>query len=479
MKDNRKPIKSSGKIDAEKARQARHDETQQRVKTKREQQLNASRNPAPSSSLMQVDSPRAAHVPTPPLSPMQPHQPASSSVAMDVDHNGPAHPPSNGLSAMPPTSPHQQQAPTQALSPMQTDSHASAQASAPEQSRFTPQQMDAFLAKQRVERQQALVGRAQPVTRPSPELSNFMYDVGGPKLEHQVKYGPEAAITKANMKTVTEHYGENVGKRYSQYSSNRQHYVDAAKASGRNLTIQEDAIANGKDPGTTSINHVIASGTGQNMMNQMTLQHREGVDVFASATKDEVQAKAMNDNDPKRARASMKEKAKGVAMMAAAVGRMTGVGRAILAEEAPLSQPMPAQLPALGVSALTQAENQHIAKRNSMTSNVVDAFESSTPEHALAGYKGYLKQTFDSFGNLRLGHGTGNGRVSTGFDTPLTSTLQPTARGERLFQALQDYGMPELEQSRKVAKTNEMKSYQPGHFTVAQSGQKLSSSTEK
>ncbi len=48
-----------------------------------------------------------------------------------------------------------------------------------------------------------------------------------------------------------------------------------------------------------------------------------------------------------------------------------------------------------------------------------------------------MKQTFDSPGNLRVGHDRANGAVSTGLDMELDSSLQPTERSRRLLEAHQ------------------------------------------
>ncbi|ASL47774.1 hypothetical protein bAD24_III10285 [Burkholderia sp. AD24] len=331
----------------------------------------------------------------------------------------------------------------------------------PEQVLGMPQKTWAtFSAKSATEHRRDVMGLPAPVNRPSPELSNFLYDKGGPTLQHQVKYGPGAGINSSDQAKLDLHYGAKTKPRLTQYSSNREHYVRAANEASRPLTHQEFDVSKGNDPGATSINHVIASGTGQNLLNRMTLQFNEGVAGFGASMSRKDGAGVL----------------RGIAQQAAAVGRMTGIGRAIQSEEAPQGPFARAVSSDPGGSG-GAARDAHLVKRDTMMKNVLTAFQGSSPDTRLDSYKGYLKSTFDSFGNLRLGHGTGNGRVSTGLDVPLTSSMTPTPRGERLYQANLTFGMPSMETAQKVTGTGG--NYRPGIFTTTTAGLKLTSSTEK
>jgi hypothetical protein len=321
-------------------------------------------------------------------------------------------------------------------------------------------------------------------TQRTSTLAPYIYDQGpsSGKLEHQVKYGPSAQLGKAEMATLHSHYGADSGPRLSQYSSNREHYATAAKLSGRPLTLQEHDVSKGKDPGSTSINHLIASGTGQNALNRTTLQYRKGKADLEQARERHLETiraakDAMSDEPalvPDGPSPDQRKMIFGFASQAAAVGRMTSLGRAILSEEhASLGY---------GKSVPTTAPDKAVAKRNLMVKDVLKSFQGGDRTERLEGYKGYLKNTFDSFGNLRLGHGGGNGRVSTGYDMPLDSKLQPTPRGERLHQALQDFGLPDMVHSAEVQNTNynsgKKTTIRTGVFTTNKAGQKLSSSRE-
>ncbi|MFM0016309.1 hypothetical protein PQR46_36645 [Paraburkholderia sediminicola] len=317
-----------------------------------------------------------------------------------------------------------------------------------------------FSERSATERRRDVMGLPAPVHRPSPDLSNFLYDKGGVKLEHQVKYGPGAGIGSSDQSGIDTHYGAKTKPRLTQYSSNREHYVSAANQTGRPLTHQEFDVSQRKDPGPTSINHVIASGTGQNLMNQMTLQFNQGVARVGTAKFGKDQKGMLT----------------GIAQQAAAVGRMTGIGRAIQTEEAPqgrLARPVSDNPGGAG----REPRDAHLFKRDTMTKNVLSAFQANTEQARYGAYKGYLKSTFDSFGNLRLGHGTGNGRVSTGLDIPLTSKMMPTARGERLYQANLTFGLPAMEVPQNSQAGGAK--FRSGIFTTTTVGQKLTSSTEK
>lgn len=297
-------------------------------------------------------------------------------------------------------------------------------------------------------------------------MSPFIYDLGTSSgtVDHQVKYGPAAQLGKTEMSALHTHYGSDVGPRLTQYSSERSDYAKAAKASGRPLTLQEHDVSQGKDPGSASINHLIASGTGQNLLNRMTLQFNKGKEELETA-------KGLSTMTDVR-----KGALKGLAMQAAAVGRMTGMGRAILAEEHPDA--------GYGKTLSgTDAAQKAFSKRAMMKQDVLKSFEGATSTVRHESYKQYMKNTFDSFGNLRLGQGQGNGRVSTGFDMPLNSSGQPTQRGMRLLDTMQTFGLPDMQVKASVAnhnyKSGKSTTIRTGVYTVNTSGKFLSSSKEK
>ncbi|WGS52885.1 hypothetical protein LFL96_32445 [Paraburkholderia sp. D15] len=402
----------------------------------------------------------------PPLHQPLQQQPRQSSTSMEIETHTPHTP-----------------TPSSPLTPMtlpQTHAPQPTVQQTPEQVLGMSQQAWAkFSERSATENRRDVMGLPAPVHRPSPELSNFLYDKGGVKLDHQVKYGPGAGIDTTHQGQIDTHYGAKTKPRLTQYSSNRNHYVRAANESGRPLTHQEFDVSQGRNPGPTSINHVIASGTGQNLMNQMTMQFDRGVETFDSGRAGLAKA-GIAKRDPTKYDASKLgvlnrdrlDVLGGIAQQAAAVGRMTGIGRAIVTEEAPLEV-----LSKNPGGAQGEQRHWHLGKRDAMAKNVLSAFQAPTLDARYSGYKSYLKSTFDSFGNLRLGHGTGNGRVSTGIDIPLTSSMTPTPRGERLYQANLTFGLPHMETAQTVSSGGA--SYRSGFFTTTSGGLKLTSSTEK
>ena len=145
--------------------------------------------------------------------------------------------------------------------------------------------------------------------------------------------------------------------------------------------------------------------------------------------------------------AAQKKVAQGLAQQAAAVGRQQGYSRATLEERrGELSNP--------AVD----------AKRSQAMKNTLTAMQGA-PDKRLPAYKEVLKDTFDAPGNLRVGNGLQNTKVSTGFDAPLDAKGKPTARAERLHQAHQDYAPERLLADNRV-------------FTKNAQGQVMSSSVE-
>ncbi|HYD81354.1 MAG TPA: hypothetical protein VEC06_16225 [Paucimonas sp.] len=311
-----------------------------------------------------------------------------------------------------------------------------------------------------------------PQKRSRDDLAPFVYDTGKQeKLDNQVKYGPKATLDKKELTRLSSHFGGDVGERFTQYSNKRKDYVDAAEKANRPLTLQEHDVKMGKDPGSTSINHIIASGTGQNMFNRMTLQFLDGE---KSTRKDNIQKATAsvesgkggfeglfaNAEKMRQRTASRKEVLKGLAQQAAAVGRMTGVGREILKEESADQ----------GYGKKSHGAIEHEGKRNAMMKDVLNAFQGKHEDTRMNSYKSFMKNTFDSTGNLRLGNGKANGRVSTGFDMPLNADLKPTQRGLRLLEAHETFGMPNMLDGSKKGS---------GIFTTTKSGKLLTSSIEK
>ncbi|RKI12997.1 hypothetical protein D7Y15_17580 [Corallococcus sp. AB030] len=288
-----------------------------------------------------------------------------------------------------------------------------------------------------------------------PKLSQTQFKVGNnnTKVGEQVKYGPTADLNAKQQQKLTDHYGEhgtaktpqNSLNRLTQYSDSHTTYTKAATASGRPLTEQEALVAGSaknKAP-ASSINHVIASGTGQNVLNHETLQFKEGV-----KNANEGAQKLSTASTPKEKAAAQKQIQQGLAQQAAGVGRMQGYSRATLAERQ---------------GELTPAQVQ--GKRNGALQNTLTAMQGPDQDTRFGAYKDVLKDTFDSPGNLRLGNRTQNTKISTGFDTPLDAKGKPTERAERLFQAHQTFGPDRLLTKERL-------------FTLDDKGEAMSSSKE-
>lgn len=290
-----------------------------------------------------------------------------------------------------------------------------------------------------------------------PSTSAYHYDTGrqtGGKLEHQVKYGPGIGFDTHQRGQLHQHYGDKkVTSRYTQYDPNRNAYVQSAQAMGRGLTLQERDVQQGRNPGPTSIDHIVASGTGQHALNRSTLEFLGG--------RKQVQQEFQKSLDQR----DKKVLAKGFAEQAAAIGRMRGLGREILREESRSE----GYGKVVDTSQMTEREG-FVAKRNQMSHDLLGAFDGGS----LNGYKQYMKHTFDSTGNLRLGHASGNSRVSTGFDMPLDRQMQPTQRGTRLLHAYQTFGYQDMMQDDKIGKRNAA-----GLFTTNLKGSRLSSSRQR
>ncbi|RKH57533.1 hypothetical protein D7W81_31035 [Corallococcus aberystwythensis] len=288
-----------------------------------------------------------------------------------------------------------------------------------------------------------------------PKLNQTQFKVGNnsTKVGEQVKYGPTADLSEKQKQKLLQHYGQhgtektpqNALERLTQYSDSHTTYTKAAKASGRPLTEQESLVAGSaknKAP-ASSINHVIASGTGQNVFNHETLQFKQGVKNTHAATQ-----KLATATDPADVAQAQKQLRKGLAQQAAGVGRVQGYSRATLAERK---------------GELTPAQVQ--TKQNAAMKGTLTAMQGPDQATRFGAYKGVLKDTFDAPGNLRLGNRTQNTKISTGFDTPLDAQGKPTERAERLFQAHQNYGPDRLLTEERL-------------FTKNDKGEAMSSSKE-
>ncbi|MBZ4422359.1 hypothetical protein [Myxococcus sp. RHSTA-1-4] len=288
--------------------------------------------------------------------------------------------------------------------------------------------------------------------------TSFKVGTGSTKVGSQVKYGPTADLSDAQKKKLLEHYGthgkgktqQNALTRLSQYSSSHSTFVKAAESSKRPLTAQElTAKRTGQNAPNASINHVIAAGTGQNVLNHETLRFQEG----AKRTQDGLAALK---KDP-ASQAAKKQVAQGLAQQAASVGRTQGYSRATLNERQ---------------GELTQ--KQVLDKRRDAMQGTLTALQGKdsrqrvtgdTPAKRFDAYKGVMKDTFDAPGNLRVGDRTQNTKVSTGFDAPLDKHGKPTSRAERLHDAHQTYAPDRLLKDDRV-------------FTKDDKGNVMSSSME-
>lgn len=200
-------------------------------------------------------------------------------------------------------------------------------------------------------------------------------------------------------------------ERLTQYDDSHGAYLEHAHRTGRPLTVQEQTAQDRRDNAPdSSINHVIASGVGQNTLNQSLAHFSRG--AGAMPTRDHL-GPALDDDDRRR------DLAKSLGLQAAAVGRMQMYNRAIALENHKAPDSADSSQPAVTAA-------RHELLRDTL----------ALMEHGgLDRYKGLLKKTFDSPGNLRVGHEGANGAVSTGLDVELTPQGLPTPRSSRLQEA--------------------------------------------
>jgi hypothetical protein len=262
--------------------------------------------------------------------------------------------------------------------------------------------------------------------------SSFQLKKGG-----QVNYGPAESLTEKEKQDLQTHYGVKDGKnegvleRKDQYNSKHKTYVNAAHATGRRLTEQE-AIAQktGKQAPNASINHVIASGSGQNIINHETLRFNQG------RTQVE-QSKKLPSSEKQKAMQS------GIAHQAAAVGRVQGLNRAIINERHGESLAHVKDKERIYGGQKGQIDS--VSTRNQSLQHTLTAFQGDTPDLRKQAYRDVLKMTYDSPGNLRVGDEYGNNQASTGFDAPLNCEEKPTERADRLLEAYKTYVPDHLE----------------------------------
>lgn len=330
----------------------------------------------------------------------------------------------------------------------------------------------------------------EPPSAPSYVYPDTREEYTRPKK--QVKYGPAEGLSTPDKQTVYDHlYSEPqpdgkepptladsvASSRLTQYAPNHQVYVDQAEAAHRPLTIQEhEAATTGRNASGASINHVIASGVGQNTLNagivqfvrareqfeatmaearqrpeaepRPTSEAESGADLTmdtesdpdpelledSTPTETQTQAPAPREPSPLVAAIRARERfriedadqqravTKSLAEQAAAVGRQQIYSRAIAAEQVDRNG--------------TSADRSDLLKT---TLNAMQGSRGPVPGDGdttkLVAYRGLMKQTFDSPGNLRVGHSGINGVVSTGMDMELGPDGQPLPRSQRLLEA--------------------------------------------
>lgn len=226
-----------------------------------------------------------------------------------------------------------------------------------------------------------------------------------------------------------------VTERLSQYNAAHTAYVKHA-AGRRPLTVQERLVADRVGPdgkaanGDGSINHVIASGVGQNTLNSSIAAFKRGQARMPDPAVEE--AEPMDVDGPERPAPTARDRAAlaGLAQQAAAVGRVQTYNRGFAFENlTPAQQAVADQRSGAPSDA---GEGPRPARdtdteRNSMLQQTLrvlqgtDRARRADPGGAPSGpalpeYKSLLKRTFDSEANLRVGHALANGVVSTGFD---------------------------------------------------------------
>ena len=242
-------------------------------------------------------------------------------------------------------------------------------------------------------------------------------------LRNQVGYGPVADIPAHHQAQLLASFGTPaVLHRITQYNQSHLTYVAAAQGGGRPLTIQEnDALRRRGQAANASINHVIASGTGQSILNEGALQFHAGVAAMAPAV----------DRPPP----GPLDMLRGLALQAAAVGRQQGYSRAIINERVGEIVPSNPDNRRIYGAGQTGVPLNPLYARHRALRHTLSAFQGPDAATRFRSYRDVLRMTFDSPGNLRVGDNYGNNLASTGFDMPLNARSQATGRGFRLLQA--------------------------------------------
>jgi len=278
----------------------------------------------------------------------------------------------------------------------------------------------------------------QPIQAQYRYVSNRDRIVGNYQIGRQVNHGPTADLNDNQQQQLIQHYGNgnSVLKRLNQYDSSHSTYVRAAQSAGRQLTPQERTAQNTNiNASNASINHIIASGTGQNIINHETLRFNQGVNRFNQAQAQGQQGQ-QGQLTPQQVIA---QRGLGIAEQAASVGRIQGYNRAIINERN--NEPLNNHQTTGRIYGNDQRRNglNVGTTGNRALTHTLTAFQGGNPQNRLRAYRDVLKMTFDSPGNIRVGDNYGNNQVSTGFDAPLNQNGVPTERANRLLAAHQTY----------------------------------------
>lgn len=359
----------------------------------------------------------------------------------------------------------------------------------------------------------------------------YVYTDRQKELKHMVQFGRTTCVSASGISYIVKHFNGrpsadsresiDVTKRVQLYYTDSRHYVVSAIESGRTLTNREwEVLQSWDDPGSVpdvSVAHILGSGFVQNLLNRMIVQFQEGKAIFVrredrtsadrplpdlagaqrrcAEREEEVirLTKAGKISRPvgrsallnlERAQAKVTEAARPVmsalAAQAAAVARLQGIGRAIMAEE-PATYGYGEKL---DPETATTGDKFRLMARDIdvVLGNVPDIAQEPAAEGVVQepdrqqAYYSFMMHTVDSSGNLRLGSRVGNSAVGAGFDMPLTCDGQPTDRGLRLYAALRTFGLPEMEKCTTASSCGD--TYHTGHFTTDLKDRRLSSSVE-
>ncbi len=270
---------------------------------------------------------------------------------------------------------------------------------------------------------------------------------GQVNLANQVNYGPTAHLNPGQIQALGQHYGvrnrgQNAGRGYAetritQYNTRHMTYVRAAQATGRGLTIQErQALRRNGQASNASINHIIASGTGQNIINHETLRFQVGRAQVNQHLQTAL-AQPQNLQQAQQVQGARLNVLQGIARQAAAVGRTQGYSRAIINERG--GEQMRSTVSSRRIYGANQVGAGNALNvgqtRNRALQLTLTAFQGGGQRQRYRSYRDLLNMTYDSPGNLRVGDSYGNNLVSTGFDAPLDANRQMTGRARRLAHA--------------------------------------------